>query len=203
MLSAFLRGRKSSATNSLLRTKSDNVPVSGDDTRLDHLSHAVHHPGLEKKTRSATRRERARLKGTHGSSSLGVTGEPLLSNDGAGVADSATEVAELLVVRVTLVLVVGDSRSAVELHGEQRQPNPHAFLKLEGSPKRLRYRRRSGPRQRARDEGAQRWGRIQRACRTCPSPPTPASWPRSRSTPGAPRCSRREASPTQIGRAHV
>lgn len=52
---------------------------------------------------------------THGSSSLGVTSEPLLGDDGAGVADSATEVAELLVVRVTLVLVVGDGRSAVEL----------------------------------------------------------------------------------------
>lgn len=55
--------------------------------------------------------------GTNSSSSLGVTGEPLLGDDGARVPDGPAEVAELLVVRVTLVLVVGDGRRSVELHG--------------------------------------------------------------------------------------
>lgn len=45
---------------------------------------------------------------THRSSTLGVTSEELLTNDGAGVSNGATEVAELFVVGVTLVLVVGD-----------------------------------------------------------------------------------------------
>lgn len=79
-----------------MREKS-HEPVTGDETGLDRLSHTVEHPG--------------------GSSSLGVTGEPLLGDDGTGVTLGTSEVTELLVVGVRLVLVVRDGRSSVELEG--------------------------------------------------------------------------------------
>jgi hypothetical protein len=63
--------------------------------------------------KSVSKRKRNEGKGK-------TNGEPLLSNDGASVTLSATEVTELLVVGVRLVLVVGDGGGTVELQKKRR-----------------------------------------------------------------------------------
>lgn len=70
-----------------------------------------------KERRSGTSPRRGRS--TRRESDDALSGEPLLRDDGDGVALGAAEVLELLVVRVRLVLVVGDGRRAVELRGER------------------------------------------------------------------------------------
>lgn len=65
-------------------------------------------------------------------SSLGVTSEPLLGNDRAGVSNRSAEMTELLIVRVTFVLVIGYSRSSMELWTEKEGRNKKLGVKTAG-----------------------------------------------------------------------
>ena len=74
-----------SAKNSRKR----GVLLTWNETRQDRLGQAVHHPGC--------------------CATLGMTSEPFLSNDRAGIALRTTEMSELRVESGALILVVGNS----------------------------------------------------------------------------------------------